>query len=54
MYENSPIYSKKKLEEIKKEYGSATPEQKRAMEIRDLGYPLTQSEEKVSKKEGSE
>lgn len=32
------------LEKLRDEYGKASPEERRAMEIRDLGYPLTRIE----------
>ena len=34
--------SDEELEKIRIEYDNATPDERRAMEIRDLGYPMTQ------------
>lgn len=33
------------LEELREAYEDASPEERRAMEIRDLGYPLTRVNE---------
>ncbi|MBU1326753.1 hypothetical protein KKB64_01640 [Patescibacteria group bacterium] len=38
------FYGVEQIEKLRDQYEDASPEEKRAMEIRDLGYPLTRDE----------